>query len=212
VGGIPKMIIDLKTVPEVTDKRFSMVDDGAVEVETGELLYGFIKRLKPTNVLSTGTYTGISDLFIAKGLQDNGFGHLTALEYEQVHIDRANKLWREAGVYEYITSVKTDSLQFQPDRQYQFMFLDTELHLRFHELVKFFEYLDEGGYIFVHDMPRTLCQGNVNKDHPDFKNWPVGELPPEFKYILNEGRLKSFYFCGARGLVGFYKPHKDDFI
>ncbi|MCR4285071.1 MAG: class I SAM-dependent methyltransferase [archaeon] len=207
------MLFDnLDWVPEVTDPRFSMKDDGGVEQETGELIYGFVRRLKPTNCLSTGVYTGISDLFIAQALKDNGLGHLTALEYEQVHIDRARKLWEEVGVSQQITTVKTDSLQFKPMRNYQFMFLDTELNLRFKELVNFFPNLDEGGYIFVHDMPRSLCQGNVNPDHPDFKNWPVGELPPEFIELVKSGKLKSFYFAGARGLVGFYKSHGEDFI
>ena len=92
------------------------------------------------------------------------------------------------------------------------MFLDTELNLRFHELVKFSPYLDEGGYIFIHDMPRTLCQGNVNLDHPEIPNWPVGILPQRFLDLMKEGKLKSMYFGGARGLVGFYKPHREDFI
>lgn len=205
------MNFGLKIVPEVTDNRFSMIDDGAVEIETGELVYGFIRRLKPTNVLSTGIYTGISDLFIGQALKDNGFGHLEALEYEQKHIDRAVALWKEKGVSDYITAIKTDSVQFEPIKQYQFMFLDTELHLRFHELVKFFSHLDEGGYIFIHDMPRTLCQGNSNPDHPDFKNWPVGELPQAFIDLVKQGKLVPFHFGGARGLVAYYKVHKDDF-
>lgn len=201
----------LKIVPEVSDNRFLMIDDGAVEVETGELIYGFIKRLKPQNVLSTGIYTGISDLFIGMALKKNGFGHLEAIEYEQFHIDRATKLWEQFDLSEQITAIKLDSLKFEPDKQYQFMFLDTELHLRFFELVKFYPNLDEGGYIFIHDMDRTLCQGNVNPDHPNFKHYPVGELPPEFLDLVNQGKLKTFYFGGARGLLGIYKVHKEDY-
>jgi predicted O-methyltransferase YrrM len=203
---------DLELKPEITDSRFQMVDDGAVEQETGELLYAFIRRLKPENVLETGTYTGISSLYMAQALKDNGFGHMWSVEFEQFHIDRANKLWQEQGVSTQITSIKADSREFKPDKQYQFMFLDTELNLRFGELVRFYDNLDEGGYIFVHDMPRSLCQGNFNPDHPEIPNWPVGELPEQFKYLVKSGKLKSMYFPGARGLVGFYKPHKDDFI
>lgn len=199
-------------MPEVTDARFSQVDTGAVEVETGELLYGFIRRMKPDAVLSTGTYTGISDLYLAQALKDNGFGHLWAVEFEQFHIDRANKLWQEQGVSEQITSIKADSRDFKPDKQYQFMFLDTELNLRFGELVRFYDNLDEGGFVLIHDMPRNLCQGNVNPDHPEIPNWPVDVLPPEFKKLLDERKLMPFYFAGARGLAGYYKPHKEDFI
>lgn len=205
---IPNMVI----LPEVSDKRFSMVDDGAVEVETGELVYGFVRRLKPEYCLSTGVYTGISDLYIGRALQDNDFGHLDAVEYEKFHIMRAEHLWMTAGVASRITAIQSDSMKFKPEKQYQFMFLDTELHLRFHELVNFYSFLDEGGYVFVHDMPRNLCQGNVNPDHPDFKNWPVGELPQEFLQLIKERKLMPFHFGSARGLVGYYKVHHEDTI
>ena len=212
-NGITKIFLEkgLKLIPETTDANFLSVDTGAVEIETGEFIYGFVRRLKPENCLSTGIYTGISDLFIAQALKDNDFGHLTAIEYEQYHIDRAKELWQKMGVSEQITSVKLESLKFNPDRQYQFIFLDTELNLRFFELVKFYDHLDEGSYVFVHDMARTLCQGNVNPDHPEFKNYPVGELPPEFIDLIKQGKLKTFYFGGARGLLGLYKTHREDY-
>lgn len=202
----------LKIAPEVTDKQFTMIDDGGVEVETGEFLYGLIRRLKPQNVLTTGIYTGVSDLYVAQALKDNGFGHTTALEYESTHIIRAKELWEKMGVIGQISTVMTDSLKFEPRERYQFMFLDTEPYLRFKELVKFYDHLDEGGYIFVHDMPRNLCQENINPDHPDFKHWPVGELPADFKALLITRKLMPMYFAGARGLAGYYKVHKQDYV
>lgn len=202
----------LKVVTEVTDSQFSMVDDGGVETETGEFLYGLVRRLKPKSILTTGTYTGVSDLYIAQALKDNGFGKITALEFESFHINRAKELWNKMGVGHLIESVLTDSTKYEPKERYQFMFLDTELHLRYHELVKFYPFLDEGGYVLVHDMPRNLCQGNVNPDHPEFKHWPVGELPVEFKTLLKNRQMIPFHFGSARGLVGYYKVHKDDYV
>lgn len=201
----------LKVQTEVSDPQFKMFDDGAIETETGELVYGFVRRTKPQNVLSTGVYTGISDLFIGMALKENGFGHLEALEYEQKHIDRAVELWNKIGVQAQITAIKTDSLKFQPNKQYQFMFLDTELNIRLHEVVRFFPYLDEGGYIFIHDFHRHLYKGNVNKDHPEIVNYPVGEIPEAFNDLLKTDKLRMFHFSGARGLVGLYKTHKEDY-
>lgn len=209
LAELSKGVLKLQT--EVSDPKFKMFDDGAVEVETGELVYGFVKRLKPQNCLSTGVYTGISDLFIAMALKENGFGHLEAIEYEQAHIDRANKLWNKMGLSEQITVIKSDSLKFEPKKQYQFMFLDTELNLRLHELVKLFPYLDEGGYVFVHDVHRHLYKGNVNEDHPEIINYPMGEFPPEFDNLLKTDKLKLFHFPGARGLIGFYKTKEGDY-
>lgn len=204
----------LTVKPEVSDnegKGYLMFDDGAVCLEDGELIYGFIKRLKPQNVLSTGVYTGISDLFIGLALKENGFGHLEALEYERFHIDRAEKLWEQLGLSSQITAIHSESLKFQPDKRYQFIFLDTEMNLRLHELLKFFPYLDEGGYIFIHDMPNTLCKDNVNPDHPDFINYPVGEFPPGFDELLKTDQLRLFHFGGARGLAGLYKVKQGDY-
>lgn len=197
----------LKFIPESTDKLFTCIDDGGVEVESGEFLYGLVRRLKPQKVLTTGVYTGVSDLYIAQALKDNGFGEITALEFESTHIKRAREMWERMGVSSFIRTVLTDSLKFEPKETYQFMFLDTEMHLRFHELVRFYPNLEQGGFILIHDMPRSLCQGNVNTDHPDFKHWPVGELPDEF----NKLKLNRFHFGSARGMVGYYKLHKDDY-
>lgn len=46
-----------------------MQDDGGVEIETGEFLWGLTRILKPKHVLTTGVYTGISDMYIAQGLK-----------------------------------------------------------------------------------------------------------------------------------------------
>jgi predicted O-methyltransferase YrrM len=200
----------LKVIPEPTSPDvFYCVDDGGIEVETGELIYGFVRRLKPEAVLSTGIYTGISDLYIAQALKENGIGCLTALEFEKFHISRAKDLWNKMGVAQYITAVLTLSLEYKPDKRYQMIFLDTEPQIRFQELVKFYPFLDEGGFIFIHDAPRNLTQGNINPDHPEIRSWPFGDVPEDMKKILKS--MSMFNFGSARGLVGFYKFHKDDY-
>ncbi|MCK9371072.1 class I SAM-dependent methyltransferase [Candidatus Dojkabacteria bacterium] len=204
--------LGIESITEVTDSRFKMFDDGGIEIETGLLLYGLIRRLKPKRILETGLYSAISTMFMACALRDNGFGHIDTLEFEDFHIKRGQERLGKMGLQGFVTIYHISSLDFIPTMNYQLMLNDTELHLRFSELVNFYPNLDEGGYILIHDMPRSLCQGNVNPDHPDFKNWPVGELPPAFLDLVKSGKLKSFYFGGARGLVGFYRPHREDFI
>lgn len=203
--------LGIKALEEVSDNRFQMFDDGGIEIETGLLLYSFIRRLKPTRILETGLYSAISTIFMAFALRDNGFGHIDTIEFEKTHIERSQERLNKLNLRQFVTIYHVSSLDFQPTENYQFMLKDTELHLRFHELVKFFPNLDEGGYIFVHDMPRSLCQGNVNLDHPDIPNWPVGMLPEGFVNLLKEGKIVPFHFGGARGLVGYYKPHPEDF-
>jgi len=211
----------LKFVPEVTDregKGYLMADDGGVEAEVGEFLYGLVRILKPKAVLNTGTYSGISDMYIAEALRENGYGHCTSVEYEEIHLRRATELWRILGLDQFVNCTLSSSLDFDPTRThtmppegYDLIFLDTELNLRFHELVKFFPYLKEGGYVFIHDLPISLCQGNFNPDHPDIQHWPVGEIPEQVKSWVKEDRLRPMHFPSPRGLLGFYKPQAREY-
>jgi len=202
----------IKFEPELHSPGFEMVDDGGVEVETGELLYGFVRRLKPSNILETGTYSGISAAYIALALQRNERGELTTVEIDHFHIDRATKMWKQIGVEHLITPVNASSLLYTPNKTFQMIFLDREPDLRLHELVRFYPYLEDGGYVFIHDLPSNWCKGNVNPDHPEMVNWPVGEIPKEAQALIDEKKLLPFYFPDARSLAGFYKPMKGDNI
>lgn len=202
----------LTITTEVSDNRFKMIDSGAIEIETGELVYGLVRRLKPKQCLSTGIYTGISDLYIAKALQDNGSGSLTALEIDTFHIQRAKELWNKVGVSEYIIPVHISSLDYISTGEYQFLFLDSEPSIRLNELVRFYPFVSPRGFIMVHDLPPDQCRGNVNTDHPDFPNWPIGEIPKEFDELIKTRKLLPSYFPDARSLSIFYKPTERDFI
>lgn len=199
--------------PEVRDegKGYEMADTGGVELEVGEFLYGITRLIKPLKVLTTGIFTGISDMYIAQALKENNYGFSIALEIEEQHIKRAKELWKKTEVIERITPILMKSLDYQPEAQYQLMFLDSEMHLRLHELVKYYPHLSEGGYVFLHDFPPNLCFGNVNPDHPNYVNWPVGEFPQEFNQLLKEDKLRMMTFPNPRGMIGFYKPRKDEY-
>lgn len=198
---------------EVRDEGngYMMFDDGGVETEVGEFLYGMIRILKPKNVLTTGIYTGISDSYIGEALKDNGFGLSTALEFESFHLERARKLWEKLGLLQYIDPHLGNSLNFTPTEFCDFMFLDTEPHIRFQELVQFYPWLNPGGYVFIHDLPRGMTQGNINPDHPEIESWPFGNIPEEMKNWIKDGELATFHFPNPRGLVGFYKRHPSDY-
>lgn len=199
---------------ETTDDRYSCFDDGAVEVEVGEFLYGMIRVTKPLNILTTGIYTGVSDLYIAQANKDNANtnGMYDALEIDSTHIERAKKLWRNCGVHPYILAWQVDSLKFRTHISYDFMFLDSEPNIRLHEVVNFYDNLTPGGYVFIHDMPYSLCQGNKNPDHPDIKHWPIGEIPSKLIQLIKDGSLKQMFFPNPRGMMGLYKPRLDEYV
>lgn len=207
----------LKIQPEVRDETgfYHMFDDGGVEVEVGEFLYGLVRLLQPEKVLTTGIYTGISDLYIAQALKENGHGASTAIEIEGTHILRAKELWTRTGVFipgEYRLKVfHGSSLEFHAEDNIDLMFLDSEPGIRFTELVRFFPSLKEGGYVGIHDLPNSLCQGNVNPDHPEMKSYPYGDLPEQIKEWLKTDKLRMIHFPSPRGLTFFYKVKEGDY-
>lgn len=203
----------ISEVPEVRDdgRGFTMADSGAVEVEIGELLYAFARVQKPSRILTTGVYTGISDMYLAQALEDNQYGTIDAIEYEIKHIERAQKLWQQVGVSQRIITHHILSLEFMPVGMYDMMVLDTEMHLRLLELVRYFPHLVPGGYVFIHDMPDTLCQDNVNSDHPDFLHWPVGAIPHEVTKWVRNGELRPVFFKNPRSMLAFYKVRPSEY-
>ena len=198
---------------EISDptKQFSMADDGGVETEVGEFLYGLVRVLKPEFILETGTYTGVSSMYMAQALKDNGKGILTTLEISSIHRDRAEKLWTEVGVNLRVTCLLTESLEYSPLEQYDLIFSDSEPQIRFEEVIKFFPFLKQGGYIGIHDLPRSLCQGNFNPDHPEMKSYPYGDLPDQIKEWLKTDQLRMVHFPTPRGLTFLYKPTEEDY-
>lgn len=203
----------LKTVPEVADNTgyHQMFDSGATEVAVSEFLWAFVRMTQPEHVLTTGIYTGISDMYIAQALKDNEHGRSVAIEYEEVHIKRAKELWARVGVIDKIDVVHGSSLDYQTDTMFDFIFLDTEPSIRFKELERFYKNLKPGGYFGIHDLPRTLCQGNVNPDHPEMKSYPYGDVPELMKGLIKSDKLRLFHFQTPRGITFFYKVAEDDY-
>lgn len=79
------------------------------------------------------------------------------------------------------------------------------------QLVKFFPHVKEGGYIGIHDLPNTLCQGNVNPDHPEMKSYPYGDLPEQIVEWLKTDKLRMIHFPSPRGLTFLYKTKESDY-
>src|SRR5437899_6207962 len=63
-------------------ERWSMYDSMTAEVEVLEFLRCLVRTLKPQTVVETGTFMGISTLWIAEGLKANGFGKIITCEYD----------------------------------------------------------------------------------------------------------------------------------
>ena len=205
-GGI------LEVKPEVRDETgyYTMADDGGVEHPVGSFLYGLVKILQPQLILETGTYSGISSLYMAQALKENSHGELITVEHEMFHKQRAERLWEKCGVNQYVTCINQSSLDFQPNQQYDLLFLDSEPQIRYQELVNFFPHLKEGGYIGIHDLHGHMGQNSNNPDHPDEPHWPWGEIPQQIKDWVREDKLRVVHFPNPRGFTLLYKTKEGD--
>lgn len=196
---------------KIEDRNYKSFDSGGVELEVGEFLYSMVRMLKPKHILETGLYSGISCMFMAEALKDNEVGSIDEVEFEPKFIANSKERLSKLGLLQYVNIYQQSSLDFNPSNNYDLILLDTEPQIRFQELVKFYPRLNDGGYLFIHDLPRSLSQGAVNTDHPEIKNWPFGDIPEQMRLWLQEGKLRLFHLPNPRGLGGFYKTKPGDY-
>lgn len=194
---------------EVTDSLnlYSMFNTGGVEVEVGEFLYGLCRLIKPENVLETGTHLGISASYIAQALEDNGRGKITTLEIFHDAQQQSMRLWMELGLNHRVVSVLLPSLEHTANEQIDFLFLDSEPHLRFDEFVKFWPMVKPGGFIAIHDLHPNL--GHSGQTVNGMFCWPFGDFREKLGAYIKNGEVSVFNFHSPRGFTLFQKTEID---
>lgn len=191
-----------------TLSNYTAFNDAGLECETGEFMYGLMRILKPENVLETGTHWGVGASYMGLGILDNGFGHLDTIEFlPEIH-QVAKKRIERLGLMTQVTCHFGDVANFEPKVKYDFILLDTEPQTRFAELLKFYPYLNEGGYLFIHDLHPHMHQ-IPNEEH-GFA-WPYGLIPKAMADLVTSGKLRPMHFRTPRGLTGFYKVASSDY-
>lgn len=189
------------------NSRYSAFNDAGLECETGEFMYSMVRILKPDHVLETGTHWGVGASYIGFGLLDNGGGHLDTVEFiPEIH-DIAKARIDRLGLQSYVKCHLGDVAMFTPEQNYKLILLDTEPQTRFAELIKFYPYLEPGGFVFIHDLHQHMHQ--IDNEH-GFA-WPYGEIPKSMQELVKSGQLRPFHFETPRGLTGFYKVHQNDY-
>ena len=142
------------------------------------------------------------------GLLDNGFGQLDTIEFlSEIHGVAKARIAR-LGLQNHVTCHLGDARMFQPEAPYEFILLDTEPQTRFAELIKFYDHLKPGGFVFIHDLHQHMHQ--ISNEEHGFA-WPYGPLPEQIKQWVKDGKLRPIHFETPRGLTGFYKVHPDDY-
>lgn len=83
----------------------------AVSRETGLLLYMLARSCRAREIVEFGTSFGVSTLFLAAALRDNGGGHLITSEFEPSKVARAKKNLVDGGLGDLADVREGDALQ-----------------------------------------------------------------------------------------------------
>ena len=65
-------------------ERWHMYDSMTAEAEVLEFLRTLVTTVKPTLIVETGSFLGVSTLWMAEGLRTNGFGKIISCEFDPV--------------------------------------------------------------------------------------------------------------------------------
>ena len=74
-----------------------------ISAEAGKLLYALVRAIRPGTVVEFGTSFGISTIYLAAAVTDNGTGHVVTTELSSRKVDAARANLRQAGVDRVVT-------------------------------------------------------------------------------------------------------------
>ena len=111
-----------------------MYDSMTAEVEVLEFLRTLVTTVKPQTVVETGTFMGISTLWIAEGLKANGLGKVITCEYDPVVFAKAKERIDGSGLGQWIECRNESSLETRIDGMVDMLFSDSDPPLREQEV------------------------------------------------------------------------------
>lgn len=128
----------------------------AMELESCVFLYSLVRRARPTFVLQTGCFRGVSAAFIAQALEDNGLGTILSIEIRRDFTKDAEMFVKKAGLTHRSFIIEGDSLQVPCIRECQaidILLLDSDHSYNqvSGELERFGPQVSEGGFLVLHD-------------------------------------------------------------
>jgi predicted O-methyltransferase YrrM len=80
-----------------------------ISARGGQLLYNLIRAARPATVVEFGTSFGISTLYLAAAVRDNGAGRVIGTELSASKVAAARRTFAETGLDDLITVVEGDA-------------------------------------------------------------------------------------------------------
>ena len=137
-------------------ERWHMYDSMTAEVEVLDFLKAIVTTIKPELVVETGTFSGLSTLRIAEGLQANGFGRVITCEYDAKVFAAAQQRFASSGLAEWIEARNESSLEMKVEGRIDFLFCDSDAPIREREVRKFLPQVNPHGLILLHDASSSM--------------------------------------------------------
>jgi predicted O-methyltransferase YrrM len=132
-------------------ERWSMLDSMTAEVEVLEFLRTLVTTIKPNLVVETGTFMGVSTLWIAEAVRMNGFGRIISCEYDpEVFATAKEKI--EASEYRDLIDLRNESsLEMKVEGTIDLFFSDSDIPIREQEVRRYLPQISPFGVILMHD-------------------------------------------------------------
>lgn len=133
-----------------------MFDSMTAEVEVLEFVRTVVTTIKPELVVETGTFSGISTLWIAEGLKANGRGKVVSCEFDPKVYANARERIEKSGLGQWIDLRNESSLEMKVDGQIGLFFSDSDMPVREQEVRRFLPQISPCGVILMHDASSHL--------------------------------------------------------
>ncbi|NYH42038.1 putative O-methyltransferase YrrM [Micromonospora jinlongensis] len=93
-------------------ERSDLLEDVYMPISArgGDLLYALVRAARPQTVVEFGTSHGISTLYLAAAVRDNGIGHVTTTELSATKVKAARSNIEAAGFSHLVTVLEGDAL------------------------------------------------------------------------------------------------------
>ena len=137
-------------------ERWSMFDSMTAEVEVLEFLRCLMTTVKPNLVVETGTFLGVSTVYMAEGLKKNGFGKIITCEPDAEVFAKAKEKIDSSGLKKWIDYRRESSLNLKVSGIIDVLFCDSLPELREPEVRHFLPQVNPNGLVLLHDSSSHL--------------------------------------------------------
>jgi predicted O-methyltransferase YrrM len=138
--------------------RWSMYDSMTAEFEVLEFLKTLVTTTKPELIVETGSFMGVSTLWLAQGLKENGFGKIVSCEYDSVVFQKAREKVNQSALKDWIDLRNESSLEMKVDGRIDLLFSDSDMPISEQEVRRYLPQLNPYGLILMHDASSHLSQ------------------------------------------------------